>query len=177
MDMMIRGLVYGNDEEEGLSKAKEDVFEPLVVDGPFDRYLTVDEDFEEFARRYADAGDLPAVTRSTTDMGEALIGAGWEATVTEYRQSFARLREFLDEHDQHEFWYDADVNSEYSFDFRSIGEEQGSSTYLYDQDGQGLRTRDHLNQVLNHWDSNYGSLDQNPLMEKNLYIIPAEVRY
>jgi hypothetical protein len=114
---------------------------------------------------------------ATSDDGQHLLESGWEATVAEYERSFAEIEEFIEEHDPEVFWQDVDVHNAYEFAFNRVGESVGPSTYLYDQDGQGIQTRDHLDQVLNHWDGLYDSLDENPLMEQELYVVPADAHY
>jgi hypothetical protein len=174
--MLIRGLVYDDTEAEALLRAKEDVFESLVEEGVFEEYATPDMK-DHSLHGCVRPDELPEVARSTSDLGEELIRNGWKATAAETRENLAWIKKFFDDHEMQEFWNSGEVHGEYKYAFNKVGEYRGSSVYLYDQDGQGILTREHLDQVLNHWDSCYDSLEDNPLMDQNLYVVPGYVRY
>ena len=56
------------------------------------------------------------------------------------------------------------------YDFFSIGDYNGASCWLYDDDGQGIKNRDHLNNTLNKW-------NDDELKGLDVYIVPADVHY
>lgn len=48
---------------------------------------------------------------------------------------------------------------------------------LYDQDGEPITTRKHLNNVLDRWSCNYVYPNNNDLLTKNIYLVPADVHF
>lgn len=173
MHQLIYGLVYDSTREEALEQAKRDVFRPLVEEEVFDYFVTFDEDGRGVAGsdRW---GALPAAVEAETSAGEKLIDHGWEATVREYMRSFQRVEEFMEEHDPSAFWTDEEVHRTYLFDFHRIGEFQGMGTFLYDQDGEGIRYEGHLENVRNYWsdEPSEGSFEN-----QELYVVPADVHF
>lgn len=169
MHMLIRGLVYAENSGNAVQTAKHDVFFPLVEDGPFTSYLTFDED--RLGITGSDRwGDYPAAAEADSDLGQHLIEQGWQSTVDEYQRSFDRIQEFLDNHNREEFWRDEDVHSQYQSDFHHVSQNRGPATYLYDQDGNGIRHQTHLEKIRNL------SREEN-LDAVELYVVPADARY
>jgi hypothetical protein len=172
--MLIRGLVYGEDEEDALHNAKYDVFEPLIRDSVFDYYVTFDEDGHGVSGRDR-WGELPEAVEAETRHGEELIDEGWKHTISEYEKSLESLEEFFEEHEMSEIWEDPSVHSEFHHRFHRVGEYKGPGTYLYDQDGEGIRDKQHLERVLDRWEDLYE--DENPYEDQDLYVVPADVHY
>lgn len=173
MHQLIYGLVYDSTPEEALEGAKRDVFQPLVPEEVFDYFVTFDEEGRGFAGRDR-WGSRPAAVAADTGAGEKLIDHGWEATVQGYMRSFQRVEEFMEEHNPSEFWTDEEVHRAYLFDFNRIGEFQGTGTFLYDQDGEGIRYEAHLENVRNYWsEESLGSSFEN----QELYVVPADVHF
>jgi len=176
MHMLVRGLVYADDAESAVETARHDVFRRLVEHGPFDYFVTFDEEGGGVAGRDR-WGEYPPAVRASSERGRQLVEDGWTYTVGEYEESFEAIEEFLDTFDPTAYWEEESVHREYRFPFGNVGETVGPGTYLYDQAGQGIRYRDHLDHVYNHWDHQYDRIDANPLMNYNLYVVPAEVRF
>lgn len=174
MHQLIHGLVYETEAEAAVDAASVDIFEPLVDSREFDYFVTFDGSEGRSGSGGDRWSDLPAAVRADTEKGEELIERGWEATVNEYERSFDRIEEFFEQHDVEEFWSDQEVHCEYSLAFNRVGEFAGSGTFLYDEDGQGIRDRGHLERVENEWGDGYGSVQHEDL---ELYVVPADVHY
>ena len=174
MHMLIRGLVYAESASDALTNAKYDVFRPLLEERAFDYYVTADMDGQGVAGtdRW---GPYPTAVTAESTRGEALLEEGWDATVNEYERQFDRVQDFFDSTDDvGAFWEDEAVHREYHGAFNAIGEYSGPHTWLYDQDGVGIRDRSHLDSVLNHWADAY--IDETPY-EPDLYVVPADIHY
>lgn len=174
MHQLIYGLVRAESPNEGLERAKHEIFQSLVDDKVFDYYVTFDEDGQGVAGRDR-WGDIPAAVAASTDDGRQRIDRAWDATVEAYWQSFKRVDEFLDAYDPSDYWTDENVYRQYQFDFNRIGELHGPGTYLYDQDGQGIRHKAHLRRVENAWGDILDGDD--PYEDLSLYVVPADVHY
>lgn len=57
-----------------------------------------------------------------------------------------------------------------------IGKYTGSSIWLYDQDGEGIRNRGHLNDVLTGW-PNLRDKQKGPTYTEKLWVVPADVHF
>jgi hypothetical protein len=172
MHQLIHGLVYAESPDDALTEARYDVFTPLVEKNLFDYFVTFDQDGLGVSGKDR-WGELPAATPAESEQGQELIQRGWEATVDEYRRSFDRLQDFLDDHEPEEFWNDGEVHGEYVLDFHRIGQFQGPATFLYDQNGDGIRDKAHLEQVENYWED----LETQQYENLNLYVVPADVHF
>jgi len=177
MHMLIRGLVYGDDRDDAVARGKAAVFEPLVRDGVFDYYVTADQDGRGVSGtdRW---GDYPAAEPADTDDGRELIEDGWDATVSEYETSFERIEDFLEDHEYSDLWEDTDAHLDYHHAFNRVGEYRGPNTFLYDQNGTGIRYRGHLEQIYEEAPNveDYGG-DDVSVREQDLYAVPADVHY
>lgn len=173
MHQLIYGLVYESTHADGLERAKHDVFQPLVEERVFDYFVTFEEDGHGVAGRDR-WGELPAVVQADSRHGQQLINRGWNATVQEYRRGFTRVEDFLAEYEPREFWTDADLYTRYQLDFHRIGEFHGPGTFLYDQDGEGIRHEAHLEHVQNYWQEHHSEAFYE---NQDLYVVPADVHY
>ncbi|MFB6076905.1 MAG: hypothetical protein ABEK12_02140, partial [Candidatus Nanohaloarchaea archaeon] len=137
--------------------------------GPFDYFVTADQDGRGVSGtdRW---GDYPAAVPADTDTGEELIENGWEYTVDAYQRHLDAVEEFLDDHDPEALWADGDVHREYHYSFHRVGEYTGPGTFLYDQDGGGIRHRDRLDEIYSKQDPGYDD-------GTDLYVVPADVHY
>jgi len=170
MHMLIRGLVYGRNQDDALYRAKTDVFDRLVEDRVFDYYVTADMDGRGVSGtdRW---GDYPEAVPADSDRGSELIEDGWEFTEQEYHQALGRIEEFLEEHSYEDLWEDEAVHMEYQYPFHKIGQFEGPSTFLYGPHGQGIRTRPRLDEYLES--DGYGQQTD----EESLYVCPADIHY
>jgi hypothetical protein len=62
--------------------------------------------------------------------------------------------------------------------FYQIGQYQGSETWLYDNDGEGIRNREHLKNVLDKWEEALKESQRpNPYTDLNIWVTIADVHY
>jgi len=189
MHMVIRAIVYAHNEEEALNKARG-IFEKLCGDEgqPFDYYTLFDEDSPIAGKNRW--GNLPVVARADSPEGKKLIDYAMRVTKKEFMDNMAEIREgllnltdeelfneelgpnaiairALDQSEHIGFSYDPSM---IKFSMRQVGAYVGPSVYLYDNDGEGIRTPKHLNNVLNKWGADeYKDLD--------VFVVPADVHH
>lgn len=85
----------------------------------------------------------------------------------EYERALDQVEAFLDSHEHSALWEDESVHVEYSYPFYTVGQCAGPSTFLYDQHGQGVRNRGHLDRLCANTYDHDGAL----------YVVPADVHY
>jgi hypothetical protein len=168
--MVIRAIVYAENKEDALDKA-EHIFQRLAgEDGqPFDYYTMFrDGDDKYGVSGKSRWGDLPAVEDANSDAGKKLIEEGMEYTEKEFEYALEQIKGFIDDGktDDSMFRYYCSVAGQY----------QGSSIFLYDQDGEGIRDRKHLENVLNKWaDTGIKSAEEYKNLE--VFVVPADVHH
>lgn len=188
MHMMIRVLTYGKTREEGFEKAKE-VLEDLV-DGergrPFDWYTTFDDDSATTSGK-ARFGETPFCVEADSKEGKELIKEGHEATKREFMEHIARLRVGLDNFTDEQLFEEQDkfepkredyINGFFKYNAHCVGQYAGSQIWLYDNDGQGIRDTETLNNVLSKWKCLYEDKGQeNPHKEDKVWVTPVDVHH
>lgn len=174
MHMLIYGLVHADSQVEALATAKSEIFTPLVDRGTFDSYATMDAAGRSVAAMWE---DYPIVAEADSVEGQKLIEDGWQSTVADYRESFDQVEAFVDAHDRSDFWEDGDVHREFHYAFHTIGEFEGTHTYLYDDAGQGIRDRDHLRMIETAYADLVDETTDNPYLDRTLYVVPGVVQY
>jgi len=173
MHMIIRNIVYANSEKQALSKAKEN-FEQLC-DGqePFDYYDTFDEGgSSRWGEKY------PAVANIKSRLGRKMVVDGYMATLRDIKHHLNRVRKTINSCKVTEL-LEGDLTQ---YDFYAIGEYQGSSCWLYDNDACGIKRRSHLNSALDRWEALYKNHhnfkdDEWKYKDLDVYVVPADVHY
>ncbi|WP_049934123.1 hypothetical protein [Halarchaeum acidiphilum] len=163
MHMLIYALVEASSEDEALA-AGQSAFDRLVgvsphADGVFDYSVTFDEGDVTGAGQ-ARWGERPAAAPVESDAGEEFLEAGWEATVEEFEQNLADVRESLPKLSDEAVMRDENLVRHAC---HKLGAYRGPSVVLYDEHGHGIRDRERLNLIL---DSN-----------QERWIVPADVHY
>ncbi|WP_137283743.1 hypothetical protein [Halorussus salinisoli] len=163
MHQIIYALVEASTQEEALAKAKTS-FSRLVGVGPeaggvFDYYVTFDDDTSMVAGK-ARWGELPVVALLESQEGAELLKRGWNATKEEFKENLEQVQEAAEEFSIEEFMHDKNLARHAC---HCLGAYSGPSIYLYDEFGDGIRNREHLDHVLNK--------------EGTLWIISADVHY
>ena len=178
MHMIIRAIVYADDKLAALKKAKE-VFEYLT-DGekPFDYYgLFGNDDYAE--DRW---GHFKSVYNLTEKDGIRLVEEGWESTVKDMEEYFEKGKEYLNKcKTVHDILSpdpkDADASMGRWY-LGKLGSYDGSSVWLYDNDGSGIATRDHLDNTISKWKCLYEDRDKkNPYAGLDVWVVPADVHF
>ena len=164
MHMIIRNIVYANSKKEALSKA-EDTFQGLCEgQRPFDYY----DMFDNGGTSYW--GDMyPAVADAKSKIGRKMVVEGWGATLRDMRYHLRKIKEVTEGKKVTEIM--RDIREDWlQYRYHSVGEYRGSSVWLYDGDGEGIKDRKHLDNVLNKWGNKH-------YKDLNVYVVPADVHY
>jgi len=177
MHMVVRVLVFAKDAEEAV-KIAGDALYSMCGDGmPFDYYNLFDN--EAASERW---GELPVVMRVCNKMGTKrcdncpdrfkcytdrqaydLLEEGIQASEREFYRYLTDLRKCFYKKDKKKLIDDG----HFRYLCYKLGEYGGSSIYLYNEEGEGIRSRKELEDILVHADRE----------DEILYIIPADVHY
>jgi hypothetical protein len=184
--MVIRAIVYAPDKDQAFDKATH-IFEQLCENQtPFDYFTTFDHNSLPGSgrRRW---GKLSPVSEVNTKTGKKLIEDGMKATEEEFKQNMVEIRKaitkFTDKQLLNESGFgfgniedkklstnDKHTLSLFRYYCYAVGKYNGSSIWLYDNDGSGIRDRNHLKNALNKWDNeDYEGL--------KVFVVPADVHY
>ncbi len=162
MHMIIRNIVYANSESEAISVAQNNFQNLCEGQRPFDYYDTFDEGGSSYWE-----DKYPAVAKIDSEVGRKLLLDGWKATLRDMRGHLKEIKRFTKGKKITEIM--RDIRSNYlQYHYKAVGEYHGDSVWLYDNDGEGIKDRKHLNDVLNKW-GHY--------KDKQVYIVPADVHY
>jgi len=166
MHQLIRAIVYAKNKEEGLEKAKE-IFESLCENQyPYDYYSTFDK--ESPRKRW---GNLPVITLANSKIGKKLIEDGWRSTKQEFYRNLKIIREILKKKSNYQLLLKSFDDNLFRYRCYLIGEFRGSSCFLYDNDGEGIKSVKHLNYVLNKWNN------EKKYKGLKIYVVPADVHF
>ena len=184
MHMVIRVLTYAKNQEQALEQA-ETILERLTDNQqPFDYYTMFrDEDSSPVSGKGRWGSGIPVAAKARSQKGKKLIEEGWKATVDEFTRHMTKIRRILS------LYTDEEIMSECSndpkikdmdltlarHDMYKAGSYEGSAIWLYDQDGSGIRDKEHLANVMGKWPH----LDEtHKAFEKlDLWVVPADVHY
>ena len=186
MHMVIHVLVYADDEKDALDEASSILDNLCGESEPFDYYNTFDSGYA--TERW---GELPMVARICGDLGSekcdkcderfrcyttqmnSILEEAMQDTKKEFFENLNEIKAFITMCSDDELFEDGD----FKFRCHQAGEYQGPCVWLYDQDGEGIRDTEHLNNVLNRWACNNRGEPVLELVDKNIYVIPADVHY
>ena len=170
MHMLICAIMYACDEEEALEKG-ETIFGELVERGTFDYFGPPQERW----------GDVPAAVNIRHPDAKKLIDDAMEKTWKLFKENIRVVRKLLDAYTDEEIFEERAKEEKIGsggFDpiriaryyFYCVGQYKGPSVFLYDNDGEGIVTHEHLKNVLNKWnDEKYKDLD--------IWVVPADVHF
>ena len=191
MHMLICAIVYAKDEKGAFEKATE-IFDKFVGTdenpGMFDYYTTFDDKTSQVSGPVR-WGNLPAVARAGSPEGKKLIDEGMNVTWDEFKRNMEKVRKAVELFTDEELFEErVDKEKEVAIELGGgweegrfilgmarhymyrAGQYGGPSVFLYDNDGEGIRSRRHLANVLNKWSSKeYKKLD--------VFVVPADVHY
>lgn len=156
MHQIIRAIVYATDEETALDIAKE-VFTHLVDDGVVDYFTTIDEEQIE---------GFPCCVEATSDEGKKLIAEGMQYTKEEFTENMQRIRKAMNEHTDEELFEDI----MFRHGCFHIGQNRGSSVWIYDTHAQGITTEQDLKIAVEQYKEYYG-VDN----DEKVWVVPADV--
>jgi len=193
MHMLIKVLVFARDEEGALNEAKR-ILENLCGDGRFfDYYTTFDEDGYGMSGKDRWGEMAPAVKVCTslgsskcnqcpdrfkcytTKMNEAIedIMQTMQKTKRSFLEHLKQIKKYLATHSDDQLFEEDD----FKYQCYSVGQYEGPSVWLYDQDGEGITSYRHLHNVLNKWACNNNGKPSPEYKDKDLYVVPADVHW
>lgn len=179
MHMVIRVLVYDKDKKSAFSKATQTLDRLCGEDGqPFDYFTTFDDKTSTVSGE-ARWGKLPSVCEADSKEGKKLIEEGMEYTKNTFLENIKIARKVLKKKTDNEIFNDDIFDRDMiRYRFYCLGEYRGPSIWLYDNDGEGVRTPKHLKDILNKWECIYEKEKKpNPYKDLTLYVVPADVHY
>lgn len=174
MHMVIRAIVYAPDEESAMDKAKE-IFDRLCGENgqPFDYYSLFEGAGSPMSGR-GRWGSIVPIARADSKEGKYLIKDGMAATKREFMRALAEIKKGIEKYSDEElFSKRCDMWRYYA---HNAGQYDGTSIWLYNDDGSGIRTPQDLENVLNKYESIYKN-EPNPHADEHVWIIPADVHH
>ena len=175
MHQVINAIVYAEDEEEAMDQARG-IFENMVERGIFDYYRTFDEDMDGVSGK-SRWGELPACADAGSEEGKKLVDDGMKYTKDEFIEDVGKIRECLSKFSDEEiFSGDARENMLFRSHCFHAGQYKGASVWLYDNDGDGIRTEKEMNDALGKYACLYEDEGKkNPYENDTVWVVPADV--
>ena len=163
MHMVIYALVEASTHDDALATGKT-VFDRLVGADPhscavFDYYVTFEEEDTTVVGK-ARWGDLPTAAPVDSDDGQNLRERGWDATKEEFERTFERVKEAIDELSDEEIMRDEGLARHA---FHQVGAYHGTTMFLYNEYGNGIRDREQLDRLLEE--------------SEEVWIVPADIHF
>lgn len=174
MHMHINAIVYADSDDAALQTAKQNVFAPLVVtQNAYNICVTMDVG-TRLVTATPDRYDIPAVVRADSDIGQQLIDDAFQQMVAAWQEAIDRIQLYLEETDPRDFWeYESANQTIIRVGFQMLGAFRGFPIQLYDHYGNGIRTRERLDTVLDKQLD--GELrDEQPHADQTVYVVPAD---
>ena len=169
MHMTIRAIVYAENKNNAVSQA-EGVFTRLVERDTFDYYSLFGEGAEDIW------GDRIVASKYKTKEGKKLVKDGWDFTYRDTKEYFKKVKKILKKYKNVDDFLDGDTFDRWYL--YKLGAYEGSSLWLYDDDGSGIRDEKHLNNVLDKWKHLYEDKNiNNPYKNKDIWVVPADVHF
>ena len=168
MHMIIRNIVYANSKKEALSVARGNLERLCEGQDPFDYYDLFDDGGSWYW------GDkCPEISLLNKPEGRKMVVDGWKATLRDMRENIRKIKELTEGKRITEIM--RNIRKDWlQYHFKSVGDYQGESVWLYDNDGEGIKDRDHLNNALSKWKDHDFHKDYK---DKKVYVVPADVHY
>lgn len=189
MHTVIRIIVEADNKEDALSKA-ENVLERLCgEDKTFDYYAMFNKEDVD-GQGKSRWGELPACVRTNSKKGAKLIKEGMEATKDEFFSNLGKIRRILSTCADEEIFEGRIIDDKtkmlgvltndteelerqiYStrYAMYCCGEYRGSSIWLYDGDGNGIRNESDLKHTLT-----LGATERSS--KPKMWVVPADVHH
>ena len=194
MHMLIGVLVFSKTEEKAIKKARDIVDNLTGDDKPFDysTFFTPEEDSPSSgASRYGNRKPAMLVdSLEGRELTEKLLGY----TKQELFENLEKVRSGLSVLTPEDVWNGTSKTERSSnpaskenhieygpgmfrYYCREVGQYKGSSIFLYDQDGEGIRDQQHYDNVMDKWELLYKDESENPYKDLDLYIVPVDVHF
>jgi len=168
MHMTIRVITYAETVEDGHKEAIGILQSLCENQYPFDYY------------------NVGNTIKANSEDGKKLIENGMDRTWRDFEADMKSIREMLS------IMSDEDIFKERlqpnapkpqhfmpslaRHYFHSAGQYKGSQVWLYDPEGEGIRDRVHLANVLHKWSNQYKG-KSNPYKDMKIWVTPSDVHY
>ena len=171
MPTLILAIVYGRDKHEALTRA-DYVFERLKQEHVITEYSLL-------GRRWA---KLPIVAKVPSSEAKQFIAERWQATKKGFATAIAKVREGINRYSDDELFSNLVAVGGQQRMFRYwcsvVGGIGGTSIFIYDNDGEGIREEDHLANALSKWRFFYEEEGKvNPYHDKKVWVVPAQAQF
>jgi len=193
MHRIIRALVYSENKEEALDKAKV-IFERLCGEGKaFDYYRMFNEERSSVSGKGRWGNRTPVVLASSKE-GKKLIDEVMKYTKDSFMENIKKVREGLINYTDEELFEEViltdktkviqrlngktELNLDMIRDYcYCVGQYNGNNIFLYDNDGEGIRNNERLNNVLSKWETLYEDKGEpNPYKDLKIFVVPVLTR-
>ncbi|MDQ3848201.1 MAG: hypothetical protein M3261_04500 [Thermoproteota archaeon] len=173
MHTIIAAIVYANNESNALAQARQ-VFARLVQEHAFDDYTLLHDRTK--AAVPSNWSKYPTVAKANSSEGKRFITDRWQATKRRFDWAIGNVREAVTQYTDDELFAGKDdlggVKQLFRYSCLVIGRMPGPDVFLYDNEAEGICTKEHLEHVLNKWpdvDDNLG--EQYPLQNVDVWIV------
>jgi len=171
MHAIIGVIVYARTKEEAFDKAEDIVKGLAECEQPFDSYSSFRE---ECARNRW--GDLPPVARVMSEGGIRIIDRLWGRTIEIFQKHLSAMKREGDRLGWN--WKKLREDRVFRYNCYMVGQYRGRAIRLYDNDGEGIRTLDHLRDALEKGKCLYEKRGKtNPYADLDVWIVPFDVHY
>ena len=191
MHKIIRILVYAYDHKEALERGRMLLERLCDCQKPYDYYTIFgsEEDDGSWVSGTGRFGPQPQAILATSTEGKKIIEQSMQYTLENIQDAWKKVKlamfkgnpEDFFEHelqphridnadeDDIEWYKDIDMPRHY---FNHLGYAYAGNCWVYGNDGEGVLSRRHLNNILNKWNRVTNEYD-----DMNIYIISADVHY
>lgn len=175
MHMLIASIVYARKEEEAFIKAKQIFFDLCEQGGPFDYFVTFDQDTAVAGKNRW--GPLPVVARADSKEGKQLVARLMKGMKNEFMEYMSLIRGALAVMSDRELFHEelseptqvlnrlsperdqiATEPHMVKYYMHQISQDIGPGVSLYDHHGEGIRTPSRLKNALEKQGPLYRSL-------------------
>jgi len=165
MHMVIRAIVYANSREEAKVRA-ERVFKDLTEN---------EEPFDYYSIGFRDGSQANAF-KATSKQGKELLERGMKLMAGDFGRSLEAIRQHINKPNNVLMLDGEETGSLWRYHCYQLGMYRGPAVWLYDDDGEGIRDSEHLENALNKWRCLYEDDGKpNPHANDEVWVVPADV--
>ena len=185
MHQVIRAIVYAKDKEGAMDQAKE-IFDGLVERSIFDYYVTFDEEGHGVSGKDR-WGELPVCAKANSEEGKKLIEDGMKYTKDDFMENIKKIHACMSKYSDEELFEGGkelfaggegrrgDIML-FRYYCNHVGQYEGTSIWLYNNDSEGIQTEKELNDTLGKYASIYDDNGKkNPYADDTVWVVPADV--
>lgn len=179
MHQVIGAIIYAKDEEEALDTA-DSIFNNMAEQGTVDYYTIFNEDGNGISGK-SRWGNIPACMEAGSKDGKNFIDSSMKYAKDDFMENIKKVRCAIDLFTDEEL-FDPDCPPEkpdkslFRLQCHHIGKYEGSSVWLYDHEGNGIRTPAELKWALSKYANLYEN-EKNPYKNDKIWVVPADMHY